>query len=310
MEDGMTIAGFEVLSKIGESALTEVWNAYQVSLDRYVNLKFLKPEAAGDSREIERFIEEARDAAGLRHPTIIAIYNVGFHEDVPFIILEHVEGATLYRRLKDDGALLPSQAAQIGAAVAEALEYAWNQARLIHRCVSPLSIRIEADGSIKFGYIGMSVRVNPMQPSRRIEPGSIEGIPYYMSPEQARGDARLDFRTDMYGLGATLYHMVTGHMPFENCGSMEAVEQQIRGRVPSPRTFDHGIPDALIYIIRKLMRKTPRDRYECWEEVVADLRKVASGRRFVKMPGADEPPSTVDVQRPATPRKRILVRKR
>jgi serine/threonine protein kinase len=307
MQVDVQIPGYRVLGKLGESALTEVWGAYQYDLDRRVNLKLLKSEFAGNDDEVRRFVREAQVAANLRHPAILAIYNVTEHDGRHVIVMEHAEGPSVFTLLEQRGPIPWQKAGEIACHVAGALGYAWNTLRLIHRGVSPVSIRLEPDGTVKFGYIGLSMRVDPINPSRRIEPGCIEGIPYYMSPEQARGAAQLDCRTDMYGLGTTLYHMLTGRMPFGDCEPIEAVNRQINSVLPPPQDFGVEVPPGLLFVLSRLLRKHPGDRYASWEDATTDLTKAASGHLLVPRRGAAAPPSTLPLSdAPKSPRRNVV----
>lgn len=281
-EPTIQLPGYEIGGKIGDTALTEVWSAWQPALQRRVSLKVLKPQAGEDPEEVARFTAEARDAANLRHPVIVAIYNVTHHEGQHVVVMEHAEGPSLYEVLAQGGRLPWARAAMVALRVAEALQYAWDHARLIHRRVSPTSIRLEPGGGVKFAYMGLSMRVDPLNPSRRLEPGCIEGLPYYMSPEQARGAVDLDYRTDMYGLGATLYHMVTGHMPFGDRDPMEAVRCQIAGTLPCPVRFCPDLSPSLLYVMAKLMRRDPGDRYADWAEAIDELHRAGTGHVIVR----------------------------
>lgn len=282
MDTAPRLPGYEVHGKIGDTALTEVWIAWQPALQRRVNLKVLKSHAGTDPEEVDRFISEARFAANLRHPVILAIYNVTLHEGQHVVVMEHAEGPSLYEVLTERGRLPWARAAEVALRVAEALQYAWDHAHLIHRCVSPTSVRLEPGGAVKFAYIGLSMRVDPLNPSRRLEAGCIEGIPFYMSPEQASGAAELDFRTDMYGLGATLYHMVTGRMPFGDREPLEAIRCQVAGTLPNPTRFCPDLPPSLLQVMAKLMRRDPRDRYSDWSEAISELQRAGSGHVIVR----------------------------
>ncbi len=275
------IPGYEIHAMIGESALTEVWAAYQPTLQRRVNLKVLKPGAAACADETHRFVREAQHAAALRHPVILAIYNVMEQNGRHIVVMEHAAGPTLYQVLGERGHLPWARAAEIAAHVADALAYAWNSAKLIHRCINPGSIRLEGDGGIKLAYIGLSVRVDPLNPTRRAVEGYIEGIPYYMAPEQARGAGDLDFRADMYGLGCTLYHMLTGKMPFGDRDPLTAIRCQIEERLPNPTAFCPALPASLLHVLCKLMRRHPADRYRSWNDALTELRKASAGHMLI-----------------------------
>ncbi len=307
------VKGYEVLRLLGESAVTELWCAYQPSLERFVSLKFMRKELVEDADEVERFVAEARRAASLRHASIVTIYDVGLADGRPYTIMEYVDGCTLYEQLTREGPLPPERAVRIACAVADALGYAWDHAQLIHRNVSPAVIRLDADGSVKVNYIGLSLRVDLKRPSIRLEPGCIEGTPYYMSPEQARGGADIDHRTDMYGLGATLYHMLTGRMPFGEYPPLEAVHRQIHDLLPHPSAIGvNDLPETLLQTLSRLLRKHGAARFETWKDAREALKRSCTRGVVLKKrtsTTAPREPSTLDLAppppEPAPARKRI-----
>jgi serine/threonine protein kinase len=301
MEGTIQVPGYEIQSRIGDTALTEVWRAWQPALQRQVALKVLKAGVSEDPETVERFIGEAREVANLRHPAIVAIYNVMRHEGLHIVVMEHAEGPTLHEVLTQRGRVPWARSAEIAWLVADALRHAWDQSQLIHRCVSPASIRIEPGGAVKLAYMGLSLCVDPERMRWPLEPGSVEGVPYYMSPEQARGSVDLDFRTDMYGLGATLYHMTTGMMPFGDQDPMGAIRCQLESQLPNPVRFCPDLPPALLHTMAKLMRRDPSERHRDWADAIAELRRAGSGHMiFQKQVRAV--PSVIDTAPPAKAR--------
>lgn len=262
----MDIPGFTLKEKIGQSSMTEVWEGYQPSLQRTVTLKILRKEFSSVPEEVELFHSEARETARLLHDGIVQLYDAIRLPDCHCLVMEHVTGPTLGHILQN-GPIAPDKAISIIGQVAEALKYAWNSSNLIHRNITPRSIMMDGPVTAKLGYVGQSLRVDPMNPDKRLIPGMIVGTPYYMSPEQAMGSTQFDFRADMYGLGTTLHHMLTGIMPFADLSSQDALKSQIFDEISLPKEFEQHIPPVLLEIYKRLLMKNPNHRFPKWEEV-------------------------------------------
>ena len=296
----MDIPGLNLVKKIGEGGMATVWKAHQVSLDRIVAVKILNAEFASDPDEVRDFINEARAAANLKHPNIIQVHDVGEHEGTYYIVMELVNGATVGALLERDGPLSPKRALHIVDDLAKALDYAWTEAGMIHRDIKPDNIMIDADGTVKLADLGLARRGLTRRSENADADRMIEGTPNYMSPEQARAVPALDCRTDMYSLGATLYHMVTGVLPFADVQPMRALQAQIDGELPNPRDINPAITQGLAAFIRRLMMKVPPDRFEDWDAMRCELSKVAAGRILL---GGHEPDSCSTVAPPRAPSK-------
>jgi eukaryotic-like serine/threonine-protein kinase len=289
----MDIPGFEIVERIGAGGMAIVWKARQLSLDRIVALKVLRAECASDPDEVRDFVNEARAAAHLKHPNIIQVHDVAHHDGLYFIVMEFVAGATLSTLLERSGPIAPKRAIQIADSIAQALAYAWDSAGMIHRDIKPDNIMIDADGSVKLADLGLARR--PIPCTAPGSAGPIEGTPNYMAPEQARGSARLDVRTDMYSLGASLYHLVTGRLPFDGLDPERAMQAQIEGVLPNPRELNPAVTHGLAALIRRLMMKNPDNRFPDWDAVRKQLRKAAAGRILI---GAREPDALSTVAPP------------
>ena len=291
--------GFEFQEQIGQSSMTEVWRAYQPALQRTVTLKILRGEFASDPEEVERFHREAQTTCSLVHDNILQIYDAVREGDTHFLVMEHVSGPTLSALLMNE-ALAPARALDMAGQIAEGLRFAWEKAQLIHRNVTPRAIMLDGPESAKLGYVGQSLRVDPLHPDQRLLSGMIVGTPYYMAPEQARGSAHLDARTDMYGLGATLYHMITGLIPFADLSPEDALRSQITEPLALPSDFERQLPDAFAEIMNRLLMKSQSDRYADWGEVCMRIQEARSQQA---------PPSRAK-KRSAPRRKRIIVKRR
>ncbi|OGV57657.1 MAG: hypothetical protein A2283_02950 [Lentisphaerae bacterium RIFOXYA12_FULL_48_11] len=291
----MNIEGFDNLEQIGEGGMAVVWKAHQVSLERDVAIKILKAELSADPEEVADFTREAKAAASLKHPNIIQVYDAAEQEGVYYFVMEYIAGQTAEQVL-ENGPLHWKKVAQIGLAIAEALDYAWNKASLIHRDVKPSNIMFDDDGTIKLADLGLAKRLDTDSLAEQIQIRKLEGTPNYMSPEQARCKSKLDFRSDMYSLGATMYHMVTGKLPFEEYETMEVLDQHTKGHLPNPRDMLPLIPPGICQLISRLMMKDADDRYADWTEVIKELKKVIAGRILVTKQGK-QADSTVSLQK-------------
>jgi len=291
MQEAIQIPGYDVREHMGSSSQTDVWRAFQTSVRRDVTLKVLKPEFAADPDEVERFHDEARRTAHLKHDAIMCLYDVCQHEGRHILVMEYVAGPTVEQVLRSAGRIPVARALRMALQTAEALEYAWISHKLIHRNVTPRSIFLGAGPAVKLGYFGLSLRVDPSRPDSRLSSGMTEGTPQYMSPEQASGSPALDCRSDMYSLGATLYHMLTGVRPFGNVDPVEAMRQHISGTLPRPDKLCPGLSSGVYILLRRLMMKDPGRRFADWESVAVMIERVLSGKIFVQSRAGGESPS-------------------
>ncbi|MDD5521027.1 MAG: serine/threonine-protein kinase [Kiritimatiellae bacterium] len=276
----MSMEGFDNFEQIGEGGMAVVWKAHQMSLDRTVAIKVLKSDLAANPEEVIDFINEAKSAASLKHPNIIQAYDAAEDEGVYYFIMEYIAGQTVSQVLQQ-GPIHWKKMIQIAAVIAEALEYASNKLNLIHRDIKPENIMFDDDGTIKLADLGLAKRMDTASLAAQIQVRKLEGTPNYMSPEQAKCLGKLDFRTDMYSLGATMYHMVTGRLPFAEYQQMEVLEMQIKGSLPNPRDIIPSIPLGIVQLITKLMMKDPNDRFTDWTEARREIKKVSTGRVMI-----------------------------
>jgi len=283
----MELPGFEIVERIGEGAMAVVWKAHQTSLDRMVAIKVLKREFARDPREVNDFIQEARSAARLKHPNVVQVFDVAELDDVFYIVMEFVDGAPLGATLAARGALHPRKALSIAMRVADALDKAWSSARIVHRDIKPDNILIERDGTVKLADLGLAMIADPAHSSAARAQELVAGTPNYMAPEQVHGDAEIDCRADMYSLGATLYHMVTGTMPFAGNDARTVMRMQVSEQLTNPRNLDPSVPLGVSQLIERLMMKRPDHRFKDWREAIKTMKKVASGGMLLGRRGED-----------------------
>lgn len=274
----MHIHGFANFEKIGEGAMAEVWKARQISLDRIVAIKVLKGQYSKNPDEVRDFIAEAKIAAQITHPNLIQVYDVGEQDGNYYFVMEYVSGSTVAGIIRTTGPIPCKAALEIILDVANALSSAWNKLRLVHRDIKPDNIMMDGDGIVKVADLGLAKRYDPAHLIAQLQRGDIEGTPNYISPEQATCSPKVDCRSDMYSLGATLFHMVTGQLPYGNFSPMEALHMHVAGQLPNPRDIIPTLPVSVAQLIARLMMKKPHDRFNDWDEAISEIKKVMSGR--------------------------------
>ena len=268
--EGQKFADYEVLARLGSGGMGEVYLVRQVVLKRRVALKLLAPQHAANESFIARFQSEATLAANLNHPNIVQVYTAGLSEGVHYIAMEYVEGETLHSRLQVHGPLTPEVALDVLYYVALALSHAWTQAQLIHRDIKPDNIFIAANGEVKLGDFGLSKSLSEWADHLTM-PGTPMGSPHYISPEQARGDDTVDFRTDIYSLGCTLFHALTGRRVFEDDSPFTAAVKHINDAPPALEQFLPACPPALATLVDRMLCKDPAGRPQSYEELLGDI---------------------------------------
>lgn len=269
---GRTLNGYDILGKLGAGGMGVVYKARDTRLQRTVALKFLPEAIDSDTKAREMFMQEARAASALDHPNIGTIHGI---EESPeghlFIVMAYYEGETLAQKMAS-GCLPAAEAASIGLQVARGLAEAHAHG-IVHRDIKPSNIILTAQGLAKIVDFGLA-RV--IQSASSTQTASISGTAHYMSPEQALGKP-LDQRTDLWSLGATLYGMVNGRLPFEGesaPATLFAIVHQ------PPREIDPGVPAALQRIIYKALAKAREERYSSAAEMMAELQELSGGRAF------------------------------
>ncbi len=280
-----TIHGYEILSMIAEGGMSTVWKARQTSLDRLVALKVLNKGLIKSDTDVERFRREARAAAHLHHSGLCQIYDAGEAEGTVYYVMEYVAGFSVADLLSRKGDLPEKQALMIAYGVASVLGAIWEKNGIIHCDVKPDNILIDQDGAIRITDLGVARIIGNMV--QQIDSEYIVGTPNYASPEQARGVEDLDCRTDIYGLGATLYHMLTGLMPFADSDGEQAMDRQVSDYVADPQKINPGLSISASWLVEKMMVKDRNARYTDWNELLRDMEEVRAGR----LPRGQLPPA-------------------
>jgi serine/threonine-protein kinase len=256
--------------EIGRGARSIVYLAEHEGLQIPVAVKVMKKEYGRDEDQFsERFTREARIAAQLTHTNIVRVYDCGETPEAYYLVLEYIEGESCRDKMEQWGAFDWQRAVQIVRAVADGLYYA-SRKGIIHRDLKPENIMIDTEGEVHLADLGLAKEVLPGESSTTAD-GDVLGTPYYMSPEQVRQPSDVDFRSDMYSLGATLYHMTTGEVPFEAPTPFEIMTKHLNTSLTPPGNIRPELPDELCEIIERMMAKDPADRYDGYDELIDRL---------------------------------------
>ncbi len=272
------LPNFEVLGLLGRGGMASVWKARQISLDRYVAVKILSSSFSTDPEDIQRFRQEARTAAQLKHPGIVQIYDANFSDGVYYFVMELVDGYTMGELLRRKGRVSEEDALIVAESVALALDYAWSHYQMVHCDIKPDNIMVDADGALKVTDLGLCRSVTLAKGEHKGDADEILGTPAYMSPEQVYGSDKLDCRSDIYELGATLYHMVSGKMLFQGKTDDEMIHCHVdHSQGQDVRDFVPHVSHAFVSLLEKMLAKDPNHRHRDWKLVLADLNRVREG---------------------------------
>lgn len=257
---------YKILEKVGTGGMASVYKAQDILLDRIVAVKVLHAKYGDDHDFVVRFRQEAQAAAKLSHPNIVNIYDVGYDENVHYIVMEFVRGETLKEYIEKHGHLPINTSIQIAFNIGEALENAHANG-IVHCDIKPHNILVTETGRIKVADFGIARAVNSVENSDRTVLGSV----HYFSPEQASG-GHIDERTDIYSLGVVMYEMMTGIVPFEGDTAISIALKHVQDDIPLPTKYNRRIPRLVEQVILKAMSKNPDDRFQSIGEMMSELR--------------------------------------
>jgi len=306
------IPGYQLLGELGRGAMAKVFKARQISLDRIVAIKVLPRKMSENVEFVDRFYKEGKAAARLSHPNIMQAIDVASTPDgVHFFVMEYLEGKSLYDVMipppQGDGkSFSEAEALDITIQMADALAHA-HERGLIHRDVKPKNIMLTPAGVAKLTDLGLA-RATDDKEAAEAEAGKAYGTPYYISPEQIRGDVDIDFRADIYSLGATMYHLVTGRPPFEGENPSAVMHKHLKQPLIPPDHINTALSAGVGEIIEVAMAKNRDERYARTEDMLEDLRLVRNNqppinaRRSVDLESLskiEETGKTVDIFHPA-----------
>ena len=267
LTEGMFVGDrYEIVNKIGTGGMSDVYKAKDHTLGRFVAIKVLKPEFSEDVNFVTKFRTEAQSAAGLEHPNIVNIYDVGSENGMHYIVMEYVEGITLKTYIEKKGQLTFKEAVSIAIQVGRGIEAAHNKG-IIHRDIKPQNIIISTEGKVKVTDFGIARAAT----SNTIS-SDVMGSVHYASPEQAR-NGFVDGKSDIYSLGIVMYEMVTGRVPFDGDTTVAVAIQHLQEEIVPPSAYAPNLPISMEKIILKCTQKNPDRRYESMTALLADLRK-------------------------------------
>lgn len=270
LKPGMFISDrYEIIDKVGSGGMADVYKARCHRLNRFVAIKVLKSEFSDDKNFVKKFRGEAQSAAGLSHPNIVNVYDVGDDEGLHYIVMELVEGITLKSFIERKGRLETKEAVGIGIQIAMGMEAAHTN-HIVHRDIKPQNIIISKEGKVKVTDFGIAKATN----SNTITSNAMGSV-HYLSPEQARGGYS-DEKSDIYSLGVTLYEMLSGQVPFAGDNTVSVALLHIQGEATPLRELEPTIPISVEKIVNKCMQKKPERRYLSASELIADLKRSIS----------------------------------
>lgn len=279
---GLEIGDYLVLKELGRGGMGVVYQARHKTLDRLVAIKMILSGIHGSSSVGDRFLAEAKAVAALQHPGIVQIYEIGEHESLPFIALEFVGGGDLQSEIRSGVAWGAKRAAELVAHLCDAMQYAHDR-NILHRDIKPANILLDEQKRPKVSDFGLAKKLDGTD--HLTKDGTIVGTPSYMPPEQARGESsKITERSDIYSLGALLYHLITGRVPFVSDSMMETLTQVIERDPIQPRQLQPGIPIDLETICIKCLQKDPNARYGSCREMAEDLRRFCNGEPILARP--------------------------
>lgn len=261
---------YELLEKIGDGGMAVVYKGKDKLLNRFIAVKILRPEFTKDATFVENFKRESQAAAGLSHPNIVGVYDVGREGNINYIVMELIDGLTLNKIIEEEAPMDYRKVIDISKQVASALKVA-HKNKIIHRDVKPHNIMITSDGVVKLADFGIARAVN----DTTLSTGSkIVGSVHYFSPEQARGNY-VDERSDIYSLGIVMYEMLTGKVPFDGDNPVTVALKHINEEIVPPREIEPGIPPALERCVMKATNKYQTKRYSSADELIQELDNIS-----------------------------------
>ena len=268
--DGIILGDrYELLEKVGEGGMSEVYKAKCNKLNRFVAVKILKRQFANNEEISRKFKREATSIANLSDNNIVNVLDVGTQDDIDYIVMEYISGKTLKELINYNGKLSYNTTIKIALQIAGALDCA-HKNNVIHRDIKPQNILVTESGEIKVTDFGIAKSIDSQTITNTT---SVIGSAHYLSPEQAKGNY-IDFRTDIYSFGIVLYEMVTGRLPFEGESPVTVALKHLQEQAIAPKDINSAIPDSLNKLILKAIEKDPVNRYQSAKDIIQDLQKI------------------------------------
>jgi len=269
------IPGYRIKRKLGAGAMATVFLAEQVSLNRLVAIKVLPRKFSEDKDFIARFYKEGRAAARLNHPNIVQAIDVGNSGDHHYFVMEYVEGETVYEKIVRDKRITEQEAVDILQQTARALSHA-HEMGFIHRDIKPKNIMLSKGGQVKLADLGLARSMDDIE-TAKAEAGRAYGTPYYISPEQIRGKVDIGPPADIYGLGATAFHMVTGQVPFTGKNPSEVMHHHLKTPLEPPDHINPTLSAHFSQVLEMMLAKDATERYRNANDLLEDLNLLRKG---------------------------------
>lgn len=286
LEPGSWFGDYQILDLLGVGGMGNVYRAREKMLDRLVALKTLSPDLGHEPSFVERFLKEARAVARLNHPNIVQVFAFGAVDGVYYLAMELLEGLSLGHYLRANGRWKEYDAITIVRYICRALSVAHAQG-LVHRDIKPDNVILTRAGEVKLVDLGIAKQMG--EENSMTQTGTAIGTPNYIAPEQILGQRDIDGRADIYSLGATLYHLVTGRVPFQGSSGPHVMSMHLVEPFPDPRNFDPSISEGFCLVLRKMMARDRAERYPDVTTLDADLYRLQTGAA----PEAQEPAATL-----------------
>jgi serine/threonine-protein kinase len=275
------IGPYRVIRELGEGGTGIVFEVAGEQDARFA-LKWLSVKASRNQSYVQRFRREAKAAATMNHPNIVHVHETGEHEKRPYILMDFIGGKTAKQIIDEEGKLSVQKTLEVGTSVAAALQYAYKQS-FIHRDIKPENILLTPEGRTKLTDLGLAKNIE--DDIRVTESGTGIGTPYYMAPEQSTDAAHSDYRADIYSLGITMLHMMTGRLPYEGRNAMEVIRGHVQRPLPTGQELGHSLPEGVELLLHKMCVKKPDYRFQSYAELLEAMARVREG----KLPVAAQP---------------------
>jgi len=274
--------------QVGSGGMGAVYLGRDMTLNRVVAVKVLKPDLVSDQKFLDTFLREAEITASLNHPNIVQVYAFGQHEGVYYMVVEYISNGSLDDKIAERGQITELEGIEIGIAVARGLECALQRGGLIHRDIKPGNILFNANNTPKVVDFGLSLSYETTDHFD----GEIWGTPYYVAPEKLEREAET-FKSDLYSLGATLFHAMSGRPPYEGEDPNAVAMMHLSGSVVSLKAFVPGVSDQTAYAVSKAMARYPEDRYNSYAEFIEQLEDAK--RRITDPSSRNKPKEEVNI---------------
>ncbi len=266
---GVKFGVYTILRSLGKGGMGEVWLAHHETMDIPVAIKVVHSHLTQSSDSLDRFLSEIRYTAKLRHSNIVRAHDAGCLHGIHFMVSDYVNGVSLTSKLDEGHVFSEHEVLKIGRFISDALKHAWTKHKILHRDIKPDNIMLDNDGGVMLMDMGISKSLLDKAPDLTSS-DTLLGTPYYMSPEQIKGDDS-DFHSDIYSLGATLYHLATGSRPYEAESIINVATMHITDPVPNAAEFNPDLSEGFVNLLQKMMAKDPDERQVSWDEVIKEI---------------------------------------